>query len=185
MIPSVFAPAADVPADATQSAFSIDGLALSAGVNLSAGTWLPYLGNQYKFVYSDVQVYLDSGAVIDVSGSREVTESVSENIVAVQLRGTELADSPLQHSQVTGRAVVARVLAVAALAATLIIVGWAARQVLDRRRLAAWDAAWLATGWGHGFLLWLSLSAAAALLERISKREAAQPAAYFTEHKEE
>ena len=55
-------------------------------------------------------------------------------------------DSPLQHSQVTGRAVMAQVLAVAALAVVLIIVGWAARWALDRHRLAAWDAEWLATG---------------------------------------
>jgi hypothetical protein len=57
-----------------------------------------------------------------------------------------LTDSPLQHSQVTGRSDMARVLAVVALAVTLIIVGWSARWALDRRRLAAWGAEWLATG---------------------------------------
>ncbi len=57
----------------------------------------------------------------------------------------QLTDSPLQHSQVTGRAVIAQVLAVTALVVVLIIVGWAARWALDRRRLAAWDAEWLAT----------------------------------------
>ncbi|HLK77618.1 MAG TPA: hypothetical protein VKU77_28715 [Streptosporangiaceae bacterium] len=58
----------------------------------------------------------------------------------------QLTDSPLQHSQVTGRADIARVLAVTALAVVLIIAGWAARWALDRRRLAAWDAEWLARG---------------------------------------
>jgi hypothetical protein len=57
-----------------------------------------------------------------------------------------LADSPLQYSQVTGRTVIAQVLAVTALAVVLIIVGWAARWALDRRRLAAWGAEWLASG---------------------------------------
>jgi len=57
----------------------------------------------------------------------------------------QLTDSPLQQNQVTGRAVIARVLAVTALAVALIIIGWAARRALDRRRLAAWDAEWLAT----------------------------------------
>ena len=57
----------------------------------------------------------------------------------------QLTGAPLQHSQVTGRAVMARVLAVAALAVTLIIVGWAAHWALERRRLAAWDAEWLTT----------------------------------------
>ena len=57
----------------------------------------------------------------------------------------QLTDSPLQQNQVTGRAVIAGVLAVTALAVALIIIGWAARRALDRRRLAAWDAEWLAT----------------------------------------
>jgi hypothetical protein len=60
-------------------------------------------------------------------------------------RSGQLTDSPLQHNQVTGRAVIAQVLAVTALAVALIIIGWAARRALDRRRLAAWDAEWLAT----------------------------------------
>jgi len=58
----------------------------------------------------------------------------------------QLTNAPLAHSQVTGRADLARWTAVAALAIVLIIVGWAARWALDRRRLAAWDAEWLATG---------------------------------------
>lgn len=57
-----------------------------------------------------------------------------------------LTDAPLQRSQVTGRVVLARVLAVAAVAVAVMIVGWAARWALDRRRLAAWDAEWLARG---------------------------------------
>jgi hypothetical protein len=61
-------------------------------------------------------------------------------------RAGQLTDSPLQHSQVTGRAEMARVLAVAGLAVALILVGWAARWAMDRRRLAAWDAEWLAAG---------------------------------------
>ncbi len=58
----------------------------------------------------------------------------------------QLTNPPLQYGQVTGRVVSAQVLAVGALAVTLLIVGWAARWALDRRRLAAWDAEWLATG---------------------------------------
>jgi hypothetical protein len=57
----------------------------------------------------------------------------------------QLTDSPLQQSQVTGRADMARALAVAALAAALSIVGLAGRWALDRRRLTAWDAEWQAT----------------------------------------
>ncbi len=61
-------------------------------------------------------------------------------------RAGQLTNPPLQPSQVTGRVFSARVLAVAALAVTLLIVGWAARWALDRRRLAAWGAEWLACG---------------------------------------
>ena len=57
-----------------------------------------------------------------------------------------LTDSPLQHSQVTGRADMARVLAVVALAVTLAVIGVAGRWALNQRRLAGWDAEWLATG---------------------------------------
>ena len=44
------------------------------------------------------QVYLDAGATIDVSGSSDVNASVLENIIAVQLRGAELENSPLQQN---------------------------------------------------------------------------------------
>jgi heme A synthase len=58
----------------------------------------------------------------------------------------QLTNPPLQHSQVVGRADISRVIAVVALAVTLIILGWLGRRALDRRRLAGWDADWLATG---------------------------------------
>jgi hypothetical protein len=57
----------------------------------------------------------------------------------------QLTDSPLQQGQVTGRADMARALAVAVVAVTLSIVGLAGRWALDRRRLTAWDAEWRAT----------------------------------------
>ena len=52
----------------------------------------------------------------------------------------------LQHAQVAGQVQAAAGLAVAAVAAVLFIVGWVARRVLDKRRLAAWEADWLVTG---------------------------------------
>jgi hypothetical protein len=58
----------------------------------------------------------------------------------------QLTEPPLQHSQVAGRADMSRALAVAAVAITLILAGWLGRRALDRRRLAAWGADWLATG---------------------------------------
>jgi hypothetical protein len=58
----------------------------------------------------------------------------------------QLADPPLGHAQLATRAQLARELATGALAVVLIITGWLARRSLDRRRMAAWDADWLATG---------------------------------------
>lgn len=96
---------------ALSSEINMDGLAIhmasqstifapSADVTLNAGVWkyLPAANNPDEaFVFSSGQVYLDSGATIEVAGSEDVSASVTENIVAAQLRGTELANSPLQR----------------------------------------------------------------------------------------
>jgi hypothetical protein len=58
----------------------------------------------------------------------------------------QLVGPPLQRSQVAGQADIASALAIVGLAVTLIAVGLAGHWVLDRRRLAAWDADWLANG---------------------------------------
>jgi filamentous hemagglutinin family protein len=75
---------------------------LKNGVTLEAGDWnIQSQGTalqSQQFVNDAGQVYLDSGAVIDVSGSSGVSASVDQNIVSVQLRGTELANSPLQQN---------------------------------------------------------------------------------------
>ncbi len=58
----------------------------------------------------------------------------------------QLTDSPLNTSQVASRAELSEVLAVAGLAVMLIVVGRLVHWALNRRRLAAWDADWLANG---------------------------------------
>jgi filamentous hemagglutinin family protein len=72
-------------------------LAPGASVTLKAGNWLPN-GSEYFFTYDTGQVYLDRGAMINVAGSVDVSVPVSQNIVSIELRGSELADSPLQRS---------------------------------------------------------------------------------------
>jgi hypothetical protein len=57
-----------------------------------------------------------------------------------------LTNPPLQDSQVTGQADFAEGLAVFTLAVLLIITGLVTRWTLDRRRMAAWDKEWRATG---------------------------------------
>jgi hypothetical protein len=56
------------------------------------------------------------------------------------------AEPPLRHAQVEGQAVMAAMAAVFAVAMLLGGAGLFARRVADRRRLAAWDAEWRATG---------------------------------------
>jgi hypothetical protein len=56
------------------------------------------------------------------------------------------AEPPPRHSQVEGQAVMAAMAAVFALAILLGGAGFFARHGADRRRLAAWDAEWRATG---------------------------------------
>jgi hypothetical protein len=58
----------------------------------------------------------------------------------------QLAGPPLQPIQVAGRAQLAAALAVAAAASMLIVIGVLVRWAFYWRRLAAWDAAWLANG---------------------------------------
>ncbi|MCE9520204.1 MAG: filamentous hemagglutinin N-terminal domain-containing protein, partial [Verrucomicrobia bacterium] len=75
-------------------------LAPSATVNLSAGKWdytLSGVTQRSSFVYSGGQIYLDSGSMINVAGSTDISAPMSDNIVTVQLRGAELADRPLQR----------------------------------------------------------------------------------------
>ena len=58
----------------------------------------------------------------------------------------QLADPPLSRVQLTARAQLARELAAGALGIALAASSWLTRWLLDRRRMAAWDADWLATG---------------------------------------
>ena len=61
-------------------------------------------------------------------------------------RDGQVTDPPLQDSQVTGQAYFAEGSTVFTLAVLLTITGLLGRRTLDRRRMAAWDTEWRATG---------------------------------------
>lgn len=61
-------------------------------------------------------------------------------------RSGTLTGPPLQHPQVADQAALAGTIAVVGFAGSLIVAGVLVRRALDRRRLAAWDSAWDATG---------------------------------------
>ena len=95
---AIEAPDASLPTSIT--AVDASQTSLTAGVSLDAGTWTPHLGATVPvgFTTSVGQVYIDTGATIDVAGSENISAPVTENIVTVQLLGPELADSPLQRT---------------------------------------------------------------------------------------
>jgi filamentous hemagglutinin family protein len=80
-------------------------LAPNANITVNSGIWY-YLSTGSaslpvsEFHYSGGQVYADSGTLIDVSGTTNVNVSQSENIISLQLRGSEVADSPLQRNSI-------------------------------------------------------------------------------------
>ena len=61
-------------------------------------------------------------------------------------RSGTLTGPPLQPPQVADQAALVGAMAVTGFAGGLIVAGVVARRALDRRRLAAWDSAWDATG---------------------------------------
>ncbi|MBN8709772.1 MAG: filamentous hemagglutinin family protein [Verrucomicrobia bacterium] len=92
--------------------------ASSGEVTIQAGTWAPVTvttsGTEQQitrsgkeFLYNAGNVYLESGAFIDVAGITDIAVPLENSIVTVQLRGNELAVSPLQRdSAVRGTSLV-------------------------------------------------------------------------------
>jgi len=76
-----------------------DILAPNALISLDAGTWRPF-NNSFKLIHDRGQIYFDPGAAINVAGSTDIAASITQNILALELRGSELADSPLQRTGV-------------------------------------------------------------------------------------
>jgi filamentous hemagglutinin family protein len=78
-------------------------LAPNAEVAMNAGEWLyqqpanTSSAPSSQFVYTNGQIYADHGSLLDVSGSTDALAPLSENILTVALKGSELADSPLQR----------------------------------------------------------------------------------------
>lgn len=96
---------------ALRSQINMEGLAIHLGKNstllspnalvrIAAGEWFFQGGVSpvSTFIQSAGQVYLDENSVVNVAGSIDVAVSVAQNIIEVDLRGSELANSPLQRN---------------------------------------------------------------------------------------
>lgn len=76
----------------------IDGAIVAPGGNVTIGAGRWSSATRAAFQYTDGQIYLDSHALIDVSGSIGIVAPAASAIVAAELRGAQLADSPLQRA---------------------------------------------------------------------------------------
>jgi filamentous hemagglutinin family protein len=81
-------------------------LAPNANITMSAGAWNFVAGatanspSKSSFVYTGGQIYFDHGALVDVAGTTDAFVPQTDNILTVQLRGSEVADSPLQRDSI-------------------------------------------------------------------------------------
>ncbi|BCU79476.1 filamentous haemagglutinin family protein [Luteolibacter sp. LG18] len=75
-------------------------LAPNALATIKAGTWV-FNGAtsppSSTFLATGGQVYLDSGGTINLAGSQDVAASVADNLITLQLRGSELSVAPVQR----------------------------------------------------------------------------------------
>ncbi len=73
----------------------------NALARIAAGEWL-FLQiattSTSRYIQSAGQIYIDQGALLDVAGTVDVQVPVSQNFISVDLRGAELADSPVQRT---------------------------------------------------------------------------------------
>jgi filamentous hemagglutinin len=73
----------------------------SGDIRIAAGIWrlfgLTSANPNARFVSSTGQVYLDQRALVDAAGTTGVAVSILQHILSFELRGAELADSPLQR----------------------------------------------------------------------------------------
>lgn len=108
----IHAPGASLP---TAGIVAVDGSrdprssSLLAGITLRAGNWIRTQGSETLWANSDRaldddgqpyvggQIYLEPGAIIDVAGSVNVQVPLSQKLLTLQMRGAELANSPLQR----------------------------------------------------------------------------------------
>ncbi len=73
-------------------------LATGGDISISAGVWNYFAGEtQSVLAMTNGQIYIDEGAMINVAGSTDIAVALEQSILNVELRGAELADSPVQR----------------------------------------------------------------------------------------
>ena len=75
-------------------------LAPNAIANVLAGNWNHVPSSVLPtstFISNGGQIYLDSGALINLAGTVDATASVTQNLITLELRGSELSVAPVQR----------------------------------------------------------------------------------------
>lgn len=75
-----------------------NGLTLDANGVIESGLNNFFSGQSQRFLRSGGWIQMESGSMIDVSGTANAFVPLAQNIVSVQFRSAEFADSPLQRS---------------------------------------------------------------------------------------
>ena len=75
-----------------------DGTVLGIGGSDQQGLSQHFTSGGQKFLSEGGQVYFDEGSIIDVSGSVNGFVPLAQHLLMVQMRSSELADSPLQRN---------------------------------------------------------------------------------------
>ena len=74
-----------------------NGTTLDGAGRTQAGLSQQFESGRQRFLFDGGQIFLDRGAVIDVSGSTDAYVEQDQYLLNVQMRGSEFADSPLQR----------------------------------------------------------------------------------------
>jgi filamentous hemagglutinin family protein len=86
-------------AASTAGALSQAGKKLDSGITVAAGSWVdPLESGQPLFVKTSGRIQMESGSMINAAGTTGVNVDSERNFLKLQLRGSELADSPLQRN---------------------------------------------------------------------------------------
>jgi hypothetical protein len=118
----------------------VTAVALESAPGSQMGGWnVAYAWVQARWTAPDGKVM--TGTVLEPPG----TVAGAKVPVWITVDG-QLANQPLLDSQVSGQVLLAQILSVIAVAILLTVTGVLGRRALDKRRTAAWDADWRATG---------------------------------------
>jgi filamentous hemagglutinin len=86
-------------AASTAGALSQAGSKLATGITVAAGKWAdPLESGEPSFVKTSGRIQMESGSMINAAGTTGVTVDSGRHFLKLQLRGSELADSPLQRN---------------------------------------------------------------------------------------